>query len=71
MPDKNGIRKSKENCATHDRIDRLLGEIESRFECESGRALVADYIRVLQLELELAEDSRAGQQISNRAGRLL
>lgn len=57
MADKNESTKRKSGSAMRDRIDKLLGDIESRFECESGRALVADYMRLLQLERELAEDA--------------
>ncbi len=42
--------------ATRERIHKLLSDIESRFESESGKASVADYIRLLQLERELDED---------------
>jgi hypothetical protein len=56
MPDKPAKRESGDRSA-RERINRLLGDIESRFECESGRALVADYTRLLQLELELEDDS--------------
>jgi hypothetical protein len=57
MPDKPAKRGNGDRSVTRERINRLLGDIESRFECESGRALVADYTRLLQLELELEDDS--------------
>jgi len=57
MADKPAKRENVDRSVARERINRLLGDIESRFECESGRALVADYVRLLQLELELDEDS--------------
>ena len=57
MPGKPAKKHNGDRSVAHEKINRLVGDIESRFECESGRALVADYIRLLQLELELEEDS--------------
>ena len=37
------------------KIHKLLTAIENRFESESGKASVRDYIRLLQLERELDE----------------
>lgn len=49
-------RTSSHQQATRDRIHKLLADIESRFESESGKASVSDYIRLLQLERELDEE---------------
>lgn len=57
MSDKPAKKDNVDRSVTSERINRLLGDIESRFECESGRALVADYFRLLQLERELDDDS--------------
>jgi hypothetical protein len=42
--------------STRVRVNKLLADIESRFESESGKASVADYIRLIQLERELDEE---------------
>ena len=48
-------KKNVERPGTRERIHKLLTEIENRFEEESGKASVGDYIRLLQLERELEE----------------
>jgi hypothetical protein len=63
MADKKQNRKSDDRRATKDRIHKLLTDIESRFESESGKASVADYIRLLQLERELEEDDEGPREI--------
>jgi hypothetical protein len=49
-------RTGNDRQVTRERIHKLLSDIESRFESESGKASVADYIRLLQLERELDEE---------------
>jgi hypothetical protein len=49
-------RTDNDRQGTRERIHKLLSDIESRFESESGKASVADYIRLLQLERELDEE---------------
>lgn len=56
MAERSKSRRNPERHATREKIHKLLTEIENRFEAESGRASVADYIRLLQLERELEED---------------
>lgn len=56
MAEKKTDRRSAERHTTRERIHKLLADIESRFESESGKASVADYIRLLQLERELEEE---------------
>ena len=56
MAERRQHRKTTDRQATRDRIHKLLAEIESRFESESGKASVSDYIRLLQLERELDEE---------------
>ena len=55
MPDPINNKKNTGRHATQERIHKLLTEVENRFESESGEASVADYIRLLQLELVLDE----------------
>jgi len=38
-----------------ERMHKLLAHIENRFQSESGKASVTDYVRLLQLEQELDE----------------
>lgn len=47
--------KNVDRHATREKIHKLLADIENRFDSESGKASVADYIRLLQLERELEE----------------
>lgn len=56
MTEKTRDRRITDRQATRERIHKLLADIESRFESESGKASVGDYIRLLQLERELDED---------------
>ena len=49
------IKRNTDRHATRERIHKLLTEIENRFESDSGKASVGDYIRLLQLERELDE----------------
>jgi hypothetical protein len=56
MADKRKNRTITDRQGTRERIHKLLSDIESRFESESGKASVADYIRLLQLERELDEE---------------
>ena len=56
MTEKGRDRKIKDRQATRERIHKLLADIEGRFESESGKASIGDYIRLLQLERELDED---------------
>lgn len=56
MADRTKNTKAVERHATRERIHKLLSEIENRFESESGKASVGDYIRLLQLERELDEE---------------
>lgn len=56
MPGRRKNRTVTDRQVTRERIHKLLSDIESRFESESGKASVADYIRLLQLERELDED---------------
>ncbi len=44
--------------ATRDKIQRLLSDLEERLGAEGGKASVADYIRLIQLERELEEDEK-------------
>ncbi len=37
-------------------VRRLLAQIETKLKHETGKATVADFIRLLQLERELSED---------------
>lgn len=49
-------KKRIDRHATRDRIQKLLGDIESRLESDSGKASINDYIRLLQLERELDDE---------------
>ena len=53
----------KRGRATRERIQRLLTEIEDRLEADSGKASVADYIRLLQLERELDDEDEAPREL--------
>ena len=55
MADQLKSKRSTDRHATRERIHKLVTEIENRFESEAGKASVADYIRLLQLERELDE----------------
>lgn len=56
MADKKKNHKQSVRLGTRDRVQKLLGDIEARLEAETGKASVADYIRLLQLERELEEN---------------
>ena len=56
MADKKKNRKQSVRLGTRDRVQKLLGDIETRLEAETGKASIGDYIRLLQLERELDED---------------
>ena len=49
-------KKRIDRYATREKIQKLLGDIESRLEAESGKASITDYIRLLQLERELDDE---------------
>ena len=57
------LEDKKRGRATKERIQRLLTEIEDRLEADSGKASVADYIRLLQLERELDEEDNAPREL--------
>jgi hypothetical protein len=63
--------KNTDRRATREKIHihKLLTEIENRFESESGKASVGDYIRLLQLERELEEDRGPGRPESRGSRR--
>ena len=63
MAERKQNRKNDARRATKDRIHKLLTDIESRFESDSGKASVADYIRLLQLECELEEEDKEPREI--------
>ncbi len=56
MAERKQNKKTEERRATKERIHKLLTDIESRFESDSGKASVADYIRLLQLERDLEDE---------------
>ena len=56
MTDRMKNRKRIDRFATRERIQKLLGDIETRLESDSGKASISDYIRLLQLERELEEE---------------
>ncbi len=63
MAEKKLNKRNEDRRATKERIHKLLTDIESRFEAESGKASVADYIRLLQLERELEEADEGPREI--------
>jgi hypothetical protein len=63
MAERKQNKKSDDRHATKERIHKLLSDIESRFESDSGKASVADYIRLLQLERELEEEDEGPREI--------
>ncbi len=63
MAERKENRKNDARRVTKDRIHKLLTDIESRFESDSGKASVADYIRLLQLERELEEEEDEPKEI--------
>jgi hypothetical protein len=63
MAERKQNKKNEDRRATKERIHKLLTDIESRFESDSGKASVADYIRLLQLERELEEEDKEPREI--------
>jgi hypothetical protein len=63
MAERKQNKKHDDRRATKERIHKLLTDIESRFESDSGKASVADYIRLLQLERELEEEDEGPREI--------
>jgi hypothetical protein len=63
MAERKQNKKHDDRRATKERIHKLLTDIESRFESDSGKASVADYIRLLQLERELEEEDDGPREI--------
>jgi hypothetical protein len=63
MAERKQNKKNEDRRATKERIHKLLTDIESRFESETGKASVADYIRLLQLERELEEEDDEPKEI--------
>jgi hypothetical protein len=63
MAERKQNKRKEDRRATRERIHKLLTDIESRFESDSGKASVADYIRLLQLERELEEEDKEPREI--------
>ncbi len=64
MADQKGKKSKLDNQRNqHDSISILLGSMEANFQHQAEKASLADYVRLTQLERELADDRGPGKVV--------